>query len=475
MVKTNLNKGYVTQIIGPVLDIEFPDGTLPPIYSAIKIELEDGSSTIVEVQQLLGDNKVRAVSMRSTDGLRRGVEAIDLGGPISVPVGTPTLGRIFNVIGEPVDEQGDVSYDETLPIHRDAPAFTELETKPSIFETGIKVVDLLAPYRRGGKIGLFGGAGVGKTVLIMELINNIAKAHGGVSVFGGVGERTREGNDLYEEMKESGVINESNFAESKVALVYGQMNEPPGARMRVGLTALTMAEYFRDVNKQDVLLFIDNIFRFTQAGSEVSALLGRMPSAVGYQPTLATEMGALQERITSTTQGSITSIQAVYVPADDLTDPAPATTFAHLDATTVLSRNLAAKGIYPAVDPLDSTSTMLQPGIVSEIHYEVAENVKETLQRYKELQDIIAILGIDELSEEDRLTVARARKVERFLSQPFFVAEIFTGSPGKYVSLEETIKGFTMVLGGELDDLPEQSFYLVGNIDEAIAKAETLK
>jgi F-type H+-transporting ATPase subunit beta len=475
MVKTSINKGYVTQIIGPVLDIEFPDGTLPPIYSAIKITLEDGTTNIVEVQQLLGDNKVRAVSMRSTDGLKRGVEAIDLGAPITVPVGVTTLGRIFNVIGEPVDNQGDVSYDETLPIHRDAPAFTELETKPSIFETGIKVVDLLAPYRRGGKIGLFGGAGVGKTVLIMELINNIAKAHGGVSVFGGVGERTREGNDLYEEMKESGVINENNFTESKVALVYGQMNEPPGARMRVGLTALTMAEYFRDVNKQDVLLFIDNIFRFTQAGSEVSALLGRMPSAVGYQPTLATEMGALQERITSTTQGSITSIQAVYVPADDLTDPAPATTFAHLDATTVLSRGLAAKGIYPAVDPLDSTSTMLQPGIVTEEHYEVAELVKETLQRYKELQDIIAILGIDELSEEDRLTVARARKVERFLSQPFFVAEIFTGSPGKYVSLEETIKGFTMILKGELDDLPEQSFYLVGNIDEAIAKAETLK
>jgi F-type H+-transporting ATPase subunit beta len=475
MVKTNLNKGYVTQIIGPVLDIQFSEGNLPPIYSAIKIELEDGTSTIVEVQQLLGDNQVRAVSMRSTDGLKRGVEALDLGTPISVPVGTPTLGRIFNVIGEPVDEQGEVSYDETLPIHRDAPAFTELETKPSIFETGIKVVDLLAPYRRGGKIGLFGGAGVGKTVLIMELINNIAKAHGGVSVFGGVGERTREGNDLYEEMKESGVINEKNFPESKVALVYGQMNEPPGARMRVGLTALTMAEYFRDVNKQDVLLFIDNIFRFTQAGSEVSALLGRMPSAVGYQPTLATEMGALQERITSTTQGSITSIQAVYVPADDLTDPAPATTFAHLDATTVLSRNLAAKGIYPAVDPLDSTSTMLQPGIVTDEHYEVAESVKETLQRYKELQDIIAILGIDELSEEDRLTVARARKVERFLSQPFFVAEIFTGSPGEYVSLEDTIKGFSMVLNGELDDLPEQAFYLVGNIDQVIAKAETLK
>ena len=475
MIKTDLNKGYVTQIIGPVLDIQFSDGNLPPIYSAIKIELEDGLSTIVEVQQLLGDNKIRAVSMRSTDGLKRGIEAFDLGTPILVPVGTPTLGRIFNVIGEPVDEQGEVVSDETLPIHRDAPAFTELETKPSIFETGIKVVDLLAPYRRGGKIGLFGGAGVGKTVLIMELINNIAKAHGGVSVFGGVGERTREGNDLYEEMKESGVINEKNFIESKVALVYGQMNEPPGARMRVGLTALTMAEYFRDVNKQDVLLFIDNIFRFTQAGSEVSALLGRMPSAVGYQPTLATEMGALQERITSTTQGSITSIQAVYVPADDLTDPAPATTFAHLDATTVLSRGLAAKGIYPAVDPLDSTSTMLQPSIVGETHYEVAENVKETLQRYKELQDIIAILGIDELSEEDRLTVARARKVERFLSQPFFVAEIFTGSPGKYVSLEQTIKGFTMVLGGEFDDLPEQAFYLVGDIDEAIAKAESLK
>jgi F-type H+-transporting ATPase subunit beta len=473
MVKTTVNKGYVTQIIGPVLDIEFPDGILPPIYSAIKIETSDGIN-IVEVQQLLGDNKVRAVSMRSTDGLKRGVEAIDLGAPISVPVGKTTLGRIFNVIGEPVDEQGPVSYTETLPIHRDAPAFTELETKPSIFETGIKVVDLLAPYRRGGKIGLFGGAGVGKTVLIMELINNIAKAHGGVSVFGGVGERTREGNDLYQEMKESGVINEENLPESKVALVYGQMNEPPGARMRVGLTALTMAEYFRDVNKQDVLLFIDNIFRFTQAGSEVSALLGRMPSAVGYQPTLATEMGALQERITSTTQGSITSIQAVYVPADDLTDPAPATTFAHLDATTVLSRNLAAKGIYPAVDPLDSTSTMLQRAIVGDEHYNTAEEVKETLQRYKELQDIIAILGIDELSEEDRLTVARARKVERFLSQPFFVAEIFTGSPGKYVSLEDTIKGFNMILTGKLDDLPEQAFYLVGNIDEAIAKAQKL-
>jgi F-type H+-transporting ATPase subunit beta len=475
MVETKQNIGKVSQIIGPVLDIEFDPNQLPAIYSAILVETDDGLGNVVEVQQLLGGNKVRAVSMRSTDGLKRNAKATDLGAPICVPVGAPTLGRIFNVIGEPVDEQGEVLATETSPIHRDAPAFTELETKPSIFETGIKVVDLLAPYRRGGKIGLFGGAGVGKTVLIMELINNIAKAHGGVSVFGGVGERTREGNDLYEEMKESGVINSTNFTESKVALVYGQMNEPPGARMRVGLTALTMAEYFRDVNKQDVLLFIDNIFRFTQAGSEVSALLGRMPSAVGYQPTLATEMGALQERITSTNQGSITSIQAVYVPADDLTDPAPATTFAHLDATTVLSRNLAAKGIYPAVDPLDSTSTMLQPNIVSEIHYSTAETVKETLQRYKELQDIIAILGIDELSEEDRLTVARARKVERFLSQPFFVAEIFTGSPGKYVSLEETIKGFTMVLNGELDDLPEQSFYLVGNIDEAIEKAETLK
>jgi len=473
MVETT-NKGYISQIIGPVLDIQFPDGNLPPIYTALKVETSDGLGNIVEVQQLLGDNKIRGVSMRSTDGLKRGVEVVNLGVPINVPVGIPTLGRIFNVIGEPVDEQGDVNVDQTLPIHREAPAFTELETKPSIFETGIKVVDLLAPYRRGGKIGLFGGAGVGKTVLIMELINNIAKAHGGVSVFGGVGERTREGNDLYEEMKESGVINSKNFSDSKVALVYGQMNEPPGARMRVGLTALTMAEYFRDVNKQDVLLFIDNIFRFTQAGSEVSALLGRMPSAVGYQPTLATEMGALQERITSTTQGSITSIQAVYVPADDLTDPAPATTFAHLDATTVLSRNLAAKGIYPAVDPLDSTSTMLQPGIVSEEHYEIAENVKQTLQRYKELQDIIAILGIDELSEEDRLVVSRARKVERFLSQPFFVAEIFTGSPGKYVSLEATIKGFTMILGGQLDDLPEQAFYLAGDIDEVILKADTL-
>jgi F-type H+-transporting ATPase subunit beta len=475
MLEVSTNVGSVTQIIGPVLDIEFASGNLPKVYNAIDVQMESGDVVVCEVQQLLGDNKVRAVSMSSTDGMKRGTDAIDTGAPISVPVGAPTLGRIFNILGQPVDEMGPVDNSETLPIHRSAPAFTDLETKPSVFETGIKVVDLLAPYRRGGKIGLFGGAGVGKTVLIMELINNIAKAHGGVSVFGGVGERTREGNDLYMEMKESGVINENNLPDSKVALCYGQMNEPPGARMRIGLTALTMAEYFRDINKQDVLLFIDNIFRFVQAGSEVSALLGRMPSAVGYQPTLATEMGALQERITSTTQGSITSIQAVYVPADDLTDPAPATTFAHLDATTVLSRNLAAKGIYPAVDPLDSTSTMLQPEIVGDTHYDTAQNVKKILQKYKELQDIIAILGIDELSEDDKLAVARARKIERFLSQPFFVAEVFTGSPGKYVSLADCIKGFNMILSGELDDLPEQSFYLVGDIDEAIAKAESLQ
>ena len=472
---TTAKTGFVTQIIGPVIDAVFPSGDLPKIYSAIEVKFE-GKTVVCEVQQLLGDNKVRAVSMSATDGLQRGIEVLDTGAAISVPVGVPTLGRIFNILGVPVDNGIEIEADcERSPIHRDAPAFTDLETKPAVFETGIKVVDLLAPYRRGGKIGLFGGAGVGKTVLIMELINNIAKAHGGVSVFGGVGERTREGNDLYMEMKESGVINESKLTDSKVALVYGQMNEPPGARMRVGLSALTMAEYFRDVNKQDVLLFIDNIFRFVQAGSEVSALLGRMPSAVGYQPTLATEMGGLQERITSTNLGSITSIQAVYVPADDLTDPAPATTFAHLDATTVLSRGLASKGIYPAVDPLDSTSTMLQPSIIGEDHYGVAQDVKETLQRYKELQDIIAILGIEELSEEDRTVVARARKLERFLSQPFFVAEIFTGSPGKYVSLEDCLKGFKMILDGELDDLPEQAFYLVGDVDEAIAKAESLK
>ena len=474
MVDTASKTGFISQIIGPVVDVEFPSGDLPKIYNAIVVTEGDLSITC-EVQQLLGNNKVRAVSMTSTDGLKRGADAVDTGAPITVPVGTATLGRIFNVLGEPVDEMGPCDPEAGLPIHRQAPLFAELDTTPAVFETGIKVVDLLAPYRRGGKIGLFGGAGVGKTVLIMELINNIARAHGGVSVFGGVGERTREGNDLYAEMKESKVINEDKLADSKVALVYGQMNEPPGARMRVGLTALTMAEYFRDVNKQDVLLFIDNIFRFVQAGSEVSALLGRMPSAVGYQPTLATEMGVLQERITSTTEGSITSIQAVYVPADDLTDPAPATTFAHLDATTVLSRGLASKGIYPAVDPLDSTSTMLQPEVVGEEHYACAQRIKSTLQRYKELQDIIAILGLDELSEEDRLTVARARKVERFLSQPFFVAEVFTGSPGKYVSLADSIDGFTQLLDGKMDDLPEQAFYLVGNLAEAIEKAESLK
>jgi F-type H+-transporting ATPase subunit beta len=475
--KTNI--GYISQIIGPVVDVKFPDGKLPQIYNALTIkgtnEAGQHINLTVEVQQLLGDNQIRAVAMSSTDGLVRGFEVVDTGAPITVPVGKATLGRIFNVLGEPVDERGPVNSEATLPIHRDPPKLTDLETSPSVFETGIKVVDLLTPYRRGGKIGLFGGAGVGKTVIMMELINNIATQHGGVSVFAGVGERTREGNDLYNEMIESGVINKDNLNESKIALVYGQMNEPPGARMRVGLSGLTMAEYFRDVNKQDVLLFIDNIFRFVQAGSEVSALLGRMPSAVGYQPTLGTDMGALQERITSTTEGSITSIQAVYVPADDLTDPAPATTFAHLDGTTVLSRGLASKGIYPAVDPLGSTSTMLQPNIVGSEHYDTARAVQSTLQRYKELQDIIAILGLDELSEDDRLTVARARKVERFLSQPFFVAEVFTGSPGKYVKLEDTIKGFKKILAGELDELPEQAFYMVGDINEAIAKAEKLK
>ncbi|AFZ56129.1 F0F1 ATP synthase subunit beta [Anabaena cylindrica FACHB-243] len=475
--KTNI--GYITQIIGPVVDVKFPSGKLPQIYNALTIkgtnEAGQEINLTVEVQQLLGDNQVRAVAMSTTDGLVRGLETVDTGAPITVPVGKVTLGRIFNVLGEPVDNRGPVNAEATLPIHRPAPKFTDLETNPSVFETGIKVVDLLTPYRRGGKIGLFGGAGVGKTVIMMELINNIATQHGGVSVFAGVGERTREGNDLYNEMMESGVINKDNLNESKIALVYGQMNEPPGARMRVGLSGLTMAEYFRDVNKQDVLLFVDNIFRFVQAGSEVSALLGRMPSAVGYQPTLGTDVGALQERITSTTEGSITSIQAVYVPADDLTDPAPATTFAHLDGTTVLSRGLASKGIYPAVDPLGSTSTMLQPNIVGEDHYNTARAVQSTLQRYKELQDIIAILGLDELSEEDRLIVARARKVERFLSQPFFVAEVFTGSPGKYVKLEDTIKGFKQILSGELDALPEQAFYLVGDINEAIAKGEKLK
>jgi F-type H+-transporting ATPase subunit beta len=469
---TTTNIGYVTQIIGPVIDAEFPNGKLPEIYNALKVDATTESGIQVkvtcEVQQLLGDNKVRAVAMSSTDGLVRGMEVVDTGAPIRVPVGTSTLGRIFNVLGEPVDNGPAVEVKESQAIHRDAPDFTDLTTKPEIFETGIKVVDLLAPFRKGGKIGLFGGAGVGKTVLIMELINNIAQEHSGLSVFGGVGERTREGNDLYQEMKESGVID-------KLALVYGQMNEPPGARMRVGLTALTMAEYFRDVSHQDVLLFIDNIFRFVQAGSEVSALLGRMPSAVGYQPTLATEMGNLQERITSTKDGSITSVQAVYVPADDLTDPAPATTFAHLDSTIVLSRGLAAKGIYPAVDPLDSTSTMLQAVVVGDEHYTTAQAVKETLQRYKELQDIIAILGLDELSEDDKLTVARARKIERFLSQPFFVAEVFTGSPGKYVKLADNIKAFQRILSGELDYLPEQAFYLVGGIEEAMEKGEKIK
>ncbi len=473
------NTGVITKIIGPVIDAEFSNGKMPQIYNALKIQGTNPAgqevSVTCEVQQLLGDNQVRAVAMSSTDGLVRGMEVVDTGAAITVPVGMATLGRIFNVLGEPVDNKGPVNNEDTFPIHRPAPKFTDLETKPSVFETGIKVIDLLTPYRRGGKIGLFGGAGVGKTVIMMELINNIATNHGGVSVFGGVGERTREGNDLYNEMIESGVINKDNLSESKIALVYGQMNEPPGARMRVGLSALTMAEYFRDVNKQDVLLFIDNIFRFVQAGSEVSALLGRMPSAVGYQPTLATDMGDLQERITSTTEGSITSIQAVYVPADDLTDPAPATTFAHLDGTTVLSRGLAAKGIYPAVDPLDSTSTMLQPAIVGDNHYTTARAVQATLQRYKELQDIIAILGLDELSEDDRLTVARARKLERFLSQPFFVAEVFTGSPGKYVKLDDTLKGFNMILSGELDALPEQAFYLVGDINEAIAKGDKMK
>ncbi|MGI0483024.1 F0F1 ATP synthase subunit beta [Geminocystis sp. CENA526] len=478
-VQEKTNVGKIVQVIGPVVDAEFPSGSLPRIYNAIRVEgtNEAGQEVSVtcEVQQLLGDNQVRAVSMTTTDGLVRGMRIVDLGAPISVPVGKATLGRIFNVLGEPVDEKGPVNTSETSPIHRKAPAFTDLDTKPTVFETGIKVVDLLTPYRQGGKIGLFGGAGVGKTVIMMELINNIAIQHGGVSVFGGVGERTREGNDLYNEMIESKVIDSENPENSKIALVYGQMNEPPGARMRVGLSALTMAEYFRDVNKQDVLLFIDNIFRFVQAGSEVSALLGRMPSAVGYQPTLGTDVGDLQERITSTKEGSITSIQAVYVPADDLTDPAPATTFAHLDGTTVLSRGLASKGIYPAVDPLDSTSTMLQPSIVGEEHYNTARAVQSTLQRYKELQDIIAILGLDELSEEDRLVVDRARKIERFLSQPFFVAEVFTGSPGKYVTLADTIKGFQKILSGELDSLPEQAFYMVGNIDEVIAKGEKLK
>jgi F-type H+-transporting ATPase subunit beta len=457
------NIGIVTQVIGPVLDIKFEDGHLPELLNAIEIKYND-RKIVLEVAQHIGDNVVRCIAMSSTDGLPRGIEAVDTGAPISVPVGKETLGRVFNLLGEPIDNIPSPDVEERWPIHRPAPAYDEQESTTEIFETGIKVVDLICPYSKGGKIGLFGGAGVGKTVLIMELINNIAKQHGGLSVFTGVGERTREGNDLYNEMKESGVLN-------KTALVYGQMNEPPGARMRVGLTGLTMAEYFRDQEGQDVLLFIDNIFRFTQAGSEVSALLGRMPSAVGYQPTLATEMGALQERITSTKRGSITSVQAVYVPADDLTDPAPATTFAHLDATTVLSRNIASLGIYPAVDPLDSSSRILSPDVVGKEHYETARKVQSILQRYKELQDIIAIMGMDELSEEDKLIVARARKIQRFLSQPFSVAEQFTGMQGKYVPLKETIRGFKEIIEGKHDDLPESAFLFVGTIDEAIEKA----
>ena len=456
--------GKVIQVTGPVLDIRFKEGELPDLHNAIDIMIGD-RKLVAEVAQQVGDDVVRCVAMSSTDGLVRGVDAVDTGSPITVPVGDKCLGRIFNLLGEPVDNQPAPEGVERWAIHRPAPAYEDQVPATEIFETGIKVVDLICPYAKGGKIGLFGGAGVGKTVLIMELINNVAKAHGGISVFTGVGERTREGNDLYGEMKESGVID-------KTALVYGQMNEPPGARMRVGLSGLTMAEYFRDVKNQDVLLFIDNIFRFTQAGSEVSALLGRMPSAVGYQPTLATEMGALQERITSTKKGSITSVQAVYVPADDLTDPAPATTFTHLDATTVLSRDIASKGIYPAVDPLDSTSRILSPDIVGKEHYEVAKGVQQVLQRYRELQDIIAIMGMDELSEEDKLTVYRARKVQNFLSQSFSVAEQFTGLPGKYVPLKETIRGFKMILDGECDDLPESAFLLVGTIDEVFEKAK---
>ncbi|SCY22037.1 F-type H+-transporting ATPase subunit beta [Butyrivibrio hungatei] len=456
--------GKVIQVTGPVLDIRFKEGELPDLHNAIEIMIED-RKLIAEVAQQVGDDVVRCVAMSSTDGLVRGVDAKDTGSPITVPVGEECLGRIFNLLGDPVDNGPNPNAKERWAIHRPAPAYEEQVSATEIFETGIKVVDLICPYAKGGKIGLFGGAGVGKTVLIMELINNVAKAHGGISVFTGVGERTREGNDLYGEMKESGVLD-------KTALVYGQMNEPPGARMRVGLSGLTMAEYFRDVKNQDVLLFIDNIFRFTQAGSEVSALLGRMPSAVGYQPTLATEMGALQERITSTKKGSITSVQAVYVPADDLTDPAPATTFTHLDATTVLSRDIASKGIYPAVDPLDSTSRILSPDIVGKEHYEVAKGVQQVLQRYRELQDIIAIMGMDELSEEDKLTVYRARKVQNFLSQSFSVAEQFTGLPGKYVPLKETIRGFKMILDGECDDLPESAFLLVGTIDEVFEKAK---
>ena len=460
--------GRITQVIGAVLDIRFQAGELPLINEAIRIKREDGGELVAEVSQHLGDDTVRCIAMGSTDGLRRGMEAIATGAAISVPVGENTLGRMFNVLGQPIDEKPMPEGVSFEPIHRSAPKFEDQSTKAEMLETGIKVIDLIEPYALGGKVGLFGGAGVGKTVIIMELIHNIATAHGGYSVFSGVGERTREGNDLWNEMKESGVIN-------KTCLVYGQMNEPPGARMRVGLTGLTMAEYFRDVSGQDVLLFVDNIFRFIQAGSEVSALLGRMPSAVGYQPTLANDIGALQERIASTTKGSITSVQAVYVPADDLTDPAPAGTFAHLDATTNLSRQIAELGLYPAVDPLDSTSRILDPLVVGEEHYKVARGVQAILQRYKELQDIIAILGMEELSEEDKITVARARKIQRFLSQPFFVGEQFTGTPGQYVPLKETIRGFKEILEGKHDDLPEGAFYMVGTIDAAVEKAKTMK
>ncbi len=457
--------GQIVQVIGPVVDVEFSSGNLPEIYDALEIIGDNGNKTTVEVQQLLGQNVVRSVAMSSTDGLKRGMKVINTNGPIKVPVGDGILGRILNVLGEPVDNMGDVKADDYVPIHKPSPTLTEQNTNVEILETGIKVIDLLIPYQKGGKIGLFGGAGVGKTVLIMELIHNIALEHSGVSVFGGVGERTREGNDLYNEMKESGVLD-------KVALIYGQMNEPPGARMRVGLSTLTCAEYFRDVKHQDVLLFIDNIFRFVQAGSEVSALLGRMPSAVGYQPTLAQEVGELQERITSTKDGSITSVQAIYVPADDLTDPAPATTFTHLDASTVLSRNIASLGIYPAADPLESSSRALDPNIVGNEHYAVAKKVLEVLQKYKDLQDIIAILGMDELSEEDKLTVNRARKIQKFLSQPFFVAEQFSGNKGVYVKLEDSIKGFKGIIEGEYDNIPEQAFYMAGTIEDVLEKAK---